>query len=220
MLGNTLPSFDLGALISLTKLSSEMLMDFSAKPNSSLLSTFRRYIDIRLIDDLQIIRAMDAHSLFPLITVILLPTYLCHFMNTLNCWKNRWGLDREIGCSVLLGFLLLAQRITTSDWSRLVTKPVWTPHEHTLSKRYESSRSEKSSWMLHSSVHRSQLHLPPLCLFTQHLIAAVLANFDPLFPCGSLTNQWNSVMCRSRHYGGVSNRHWKRASRERGRWKG
>lgn len=42
------------------------------------------------------------------------------------------------------------------------------------------------------------------------------ANFDPVFPFGSLTNQRNSAMCRSRHYAIVGKRRWERA-RERER---
>lgn len=50
-------------------------MDFSVKLDSNLVSPFPRYIDVGLIDYLQMIVAMDAHSLFQLITVILLPPH-------------------------------------------------------------------------------------------------------------------------------------------------
>lgn len=85
MFGEILPSPDQGALLSLTKLPYPMIMDFSVKLNSNSMPPFPRYIDIRLIDDLQIIKGMDAHSLLQLITVILLPPHLRNLMNTLNC---------------------------------------------------------------------------------------------------------------------------------------
>lgn len=61
-----------------------MIMDFSEELGSYSVPPSPRYIDIRLID-LQIIRAIDAHLLFQLITVILLPPHLRNLMNTLNC---------------------------------------------------------------------------------------------------------------------------------------
>lgn len=86
MFGEILLSPNQGSLLSLTKLPCPMIMDFSVKLKSNSIPPFPRYIDIRLIDDLQIIRAVDVHSLFQLITVILLPAHLRNLMNTLNCF--------------------------------------------------------------------------------------------------------------------------------------
>lgn len=84
---NTL-SPDRTVLSPLNKLPCPMIMDFSAKLSGNSMPPFPRYIDIVLIDDLQIIIAMDAHSLFQLITVILLPPHLRNLMNKLDClWK-------------------------------------------------------------------------------------------------------------------------------------
>lgn len=46
---------------------------------------FPCYIDDRLIDDLHIVKAMDALLLFQLIRIILLSPHLRKLMNTLNC---------------------------------------------------------------------------------------------------------------------------------------
>lgn len=83
--GQILPLPGQGALFSLTKLPWPMIMGFSVKLGSNSMLPFPCYIDIRLIDDLHIIKAMDALLLFQLITIILLPPHLRNLMNTLNC---------------------------------------------------------------------------------------------------------------------------------------
>jgi len=147
-----------------------------------------------LIDDLQIIRATDAHSLFQLITVILLPPHLRNLMNTLNCSGGGGGngscLDGGLSLVPSPSVCLALSPENRAKW--LVSprgRASANPDAH--NRRGATLRDLKKSSRVSSSF-RPQTIFPTPTFFTERPIAAALRRTRiPLF-FPSLLSLWLS----------------------------
>lgn len=93
------------------------------------------------------------------------------------------------------------------------------PHMNTYNHRgmtLPDLKKVPGCFILPSAEH-SQTISPPT-FHSASDCSSKLANFDPVFPRSSLTNQRNSAMCGSHHYVTVGKKHiWREPERDRER---